>query len=140
MKYYSDTTNKVYDTVEELEAAEKELAEAREKEAKAKAEAEEKRAQALAEAKAKKEALAQERGERAKEVEDAIKELNDLRKECAERIETKQQEVNKLVDAFVKDYKYFHMSYKSSEDMPSFAITSFMKPFNSMFDSFFKNF
>lgn len=140
MKYFSDMTNKVYESVEELEKAEKELTEKLENETKAKAEAEAKREQALAEAKAKKEALAKERGDRAKEVEDAIKELNDLRKSCAKQIEEKQKQVNKLVDNFVKDYNYFHMSYKSSDDMPNLAFTSFTKPWSSFFDNFFKNF
>ena len=40
MKYFSDMTNKVYESVEELEKAEKELTEKLENEAKAKAEAE----------------------------------------------------------------------------------------------------
>ena len=140
MKYFSDMTNKVYESVEELEKAEKELTEKLENEAKAKAEAEAKREQALAEAKAKKEALAKERGDRAKEVEDAIKELNNLRKDCAKQIEEKQKQVNDLVDNFVKDYNYFHMSYKSSDDMPSLAFTSFAKSWSSFFDNFFKNF
>ena len=135
MKYFSDMTNKVYESVEELEKAEKELTEKLENEAKAKAEAEAKREQALAEAKAKKEALAKERGDRAKEVEDAIKELNNLRKDCAKQIEEKQKQVNELVD-----YNYFHMSYKSSDDMPSLAFTSFAKSWSSFFDNFFKNF
>ena len=123
MKYFSDMTNKVYESVEELEKAEKELTEKLENEAKA-----------------KKEALAKERGDRAKEVEDAIKELNNLRKDCAKQIEEKQKQVNELVDNFVKDYNYFHMSYKSSDDMPSLAFTSFTKPWSSFFDNFFKNF
>lgn len=129
MKYFSDMTNKLYETAEELEKAEKELTEKREQEAKAKAEAE-----------AKKEALTKERGERAKEVENAIKDLNDFRKECAKQIDEKQKRVNKLVDDFVKDYNYFHMSYKSADDMPNLTFTSFTKPWSSLFDNFFKNF
>lgn len=140
MKYFSETMNKVYDTVEELEAAEKALAEKLAKEEQAKAEAKAKREQEIAEAKAKKEALAKERGERAKEVENAIKELTELRKECAEKIDAKQKIVNELVNKFIADFGSFHFTYRSGEDMPAISVAKYMKPFASMFDDFFKNF
>lgn len=77
MYIYSEKTKKRYDTVEECVEAEKEYD------------------KAVAEEQAKKDKLATERKERAKEVEDSFKKANDLLK------------------TFIKDYGSFHMTYKS---------------------------
>lgn len=86
MKYFSDVTNKVYDTVEELNNEETKIIEAR-------------KAQevAVAEKKAQREA-------RAKEVEEAIKVALDA-----------QKVANDKLQAFCKDYGTFHTSLKNAD-------------------------
>lgn len=86
MKYFSDVTNKVYNTVEELNNEETKIIEAR-------------KAQevAVAEKKAKREA-------RAKEVEEAIKVA----------LEAQKAANDKLQD-FCKDYGTFHTSFKNAD-------------------------
>lgn len=140
MKFYSEVTKKVYETVEALESAEKEVAVKRAEEEAARAAAKERAEKAAAEAKAKKEAMAKERGERAKEVEVALKELADLRKDCAEKIDKKQASVEELVNKFVNDFGGFHFTIHSGEDMPSISVAKYMKPFTNLFEEVFKNF
>lgn len=77
MYIYSEKTKKRYDTVEECVKAEEEFD------------------KAIAEENEKKERLANERKERAKEVEEAIKNANDL------------------LNKFIKDYGSFHTTYTS---------------------------
>lgn len=129
MQYYSDITEKLYESIEALENAEKEVAEQ-----KAQEEAK------IAEEKAKKEALSKERGERAKVVEEAIVELTELRKECSAKIREKEKSVRDLIDDFVKDYGSFHYSYRSGDDMPTVSLSKYAKHFNSLFDEFFQKF
>ena len=90
MKYYSEMTDKVYETQEECEKAEEALV--------AKKQAEEE----------KQLALKNEREARSKEVVEAFKE--------AREAETKAQ---KLLNEFVKDYGSFHISYNGKSSMPS---------------------
>ena len=85
MKYISDVTGKVYETVEALEKDEAKVT--AEKEAKEKA---------LAEKKAQRES-------RAKEVETAIKEALDA-----------QEHATNLLQSFCKDYGTFHTSIKNA--------------------------
>ena len=82
MKFYSEVTNKLYNSEKDL----------------AKAEAEVKKAEAekVAQEKAKK----AERATRAKEVEKALKEANEA-----------QAKAIQLLKDFTKDYGYFHTSY-----------------------------
>lgn len=96
MKFYSDKLNQLFETEKEC------------------AEAESAHEKALAEAEAKKKALAEERASRAKEVEDAYKAALEARKVY-----------NKKLDAFLKDYKQFHMTFTSKD------------PFESWFESWF---
>jgi hypothetical protein len=86
MKYLSEVTNKAYDTVDELNAAEEKALTAR-------------KAQELAEAekKAKREA-------RAKEVEEALKAALEAQKVANEKLQ-----------AFCKDYGTFHTSLKDAD-------------------------
>ena len=86
MKYFSDVTKKVYDTVDELNNEETKIIEAR-------------KAQeaAVAEKKAQREA-------RAKEVEEAIKVALDA-----------QKVANDKLQAFCKDYGTFHTSLKNAD-------------------------
>lgn len=86
MKYLSEVTNKAYDTVDELNAAEEKVLSARKA-----------REAAEAEKKAKRE-------ERAKEVETAIKEALDA-----------QDIANQKLQAFCKDYGTFHTSLKNAD-------------------------
>ena len=86
MKYLSEVTNKAYDTVDELNAAEEKVLSARKA-----------REAVEAEKKAKRE-------ERAKEVETAIKEALDA-----------QEIANQKLQAFCKDYGTFHTSFKTAD-------------------------
>lgn len=88
MKYFSEVTNKVYGTVEELNAAETKVAE-------------EKRAREAAEAKKK-----ATREARAKEVEAALELASKTRSDAMEKL-----------NAFVKDYGAFHTSIKNVDTL-----------------------
>lgn len=86
MKYYSDKTSKFYATEQECVEAEKAHDEA------------------LAKAEAERKALVEQRTNRAKEVEDAYKAMMEAKKNY-----------NKLLDAFLKDYGQFHMTFRSQD-------------------------
>ena len=86
MKYLSEVTKKVYDTVDELNTEEEKVLAARKE-----------RELAEAEKKAKRE-------ERAKEVEEALKFALEAQKEANEKLE-----------AFCKDYGTFHTSLKNAD-------------------------
>lgn len=86
MKYLSEVTKKVYDTVDELNAEEEKVLAARKE-----------RELAEAEKKAKRE-------ERAKEVEEALKLALEAQKGANEKLE-----------AFCKDYGTFHTSLKNAD-------------------------
>lgn len=87
MKYYSEVTQRLYNTEKELHDAETKVKLA--EEAKKKAEV----------------AKTAERATRAKEVEAALKEAN-----------TAQSKAIKLLKEFTKDYGYFHTSFEASDD------------------------
>lgn len=91
MKFYSEQLNKFYDTQEQCAQAENEYT------------------QAVAEAEAKKKALADERANRAKTVEELYKKA----------IEAKQ-EYDKALQEFLKDYGSFHATFKCKD--PFFGI------------------
>ena len=95
IQYYSDMLNQYFDTEAAAIEAEKAEAEKRALIEKAKAEKE---------AKAKK--AAEERKARAKEIEVAHKAMIEAEKTY-----------NELVDAFVKDFGSYHMTYSSSQDL-----------------------
>lgn len=95
IQYYSDMLNQYFDTEAAAIEAEKAEAEKRALIEKAKAEKE---------AKAKK--VAEERKARAKEIEVAHKAMIEAEKTY-----------NELVDAFVKDFGSYHMTYSSSQDL-----------------------
>ena len=86
MKYYSEITKKVYDTPVDLNKAEKAVREAEAKE------------------KAKKEQLANERKNRANEIEVARKALHEAQKNYRDKLE-----------AFCRDYGTFHYSVDTKE-------------------------
>ena len=92
MKYYSEMTDKVYETQEECEKAEEALV------AKQKAEEE------------KQLALKNEREARSKEVVEAFKKAREA-----------EAEAQKLLKEFVKDYGSFHMSYNGKSSLPTLA-------------------
>lgn len=106
MKYYSEITKTMFNTVEELQKAEAAVIK-REKE---KADAEK--------------AKAAQRATRAKEVEKAFKDAEAARRKAA-----------KLLQDFTKDYGYFHMSYslddtdEETEKIPDFfgELANFLK-------------
>ena len=95
IQYYSDMLNQYFDTEAAAIEAEKAEAEKRALIEKAKAEKE---------AKAKK--AVEERKARAKEIEAAHKAMIEAEKTY-----------NTLVDAFVKDFCSYHMTYSSSQDL-----------------------
>ena len=96
MKYYSDITHKMYDTVDMLQKAEFAAHEA-ENLAKIKREREAKQ----------KEELAAKRKARAGEVEEARKAMVAAQKAYRETLE-----------AFIKDYGTYHMTSSSTDDFP----------------------
>ena len=89
MKFYSEMLKKFYDTQTDCETAEKQAIEAKEK----------------AETKAK--ALVEQRASRAKEVENAYKNLLDARKAYI-----------KVLNDFCKDYGSYHFSITGQETDP----------------------
>lgn len=90
MKYISELTNKIYDTVEECEKADKQVLAER-------AAAEEKR-----------KARAAEKQARQEEIEKAYENLTNARKTYDE-----------LRNAFVKDYGSFHMTFNRNNEFES---------------------
>ena len=106
MKIISDITGKTYPSVDACLAAEKEFTERQELVRK------EKEA-AAAKAKAEREAKEKARGERAKEVENAYKNAMAVREDCQKKIEAADAEYQKLLNAFLKDYKQFHFTVES---------------------------
>lgn len=89
MRYYSETLKQLFDTEEECEKAESEALEAKKK-------AEEERTKLLAERKV-----------RAQEIEDARKIMQEA-----------QNKYNKLLREFLRDYKTYHYSTNSIDDIP----------------------
>ena len=89
MRYYSETLKQLFDTEEECKKAESEALEAKKK-------AEEERTKLLAERKV-----------RAQEIEDARKIMQEA-----------QNKYNKLLREFLRDYKTYHYSTNSIDDIP----------------------
>ena len=102
-KVYSDILNKVFDTVEDLEAAEQEYTRQLEERERLRKEKEKQVAE-----------LKEKRAARAKEIEDALKERDALDKK-----------INELVRAFTRDYGSFHWTYKGDTDGDSLFKTFF---------------
>ena len=100
---YSDILNKVFNTVEDLEAAEQEYARQLEERERLRKEKEKQVAE-----------LKEKRAARAKEIEDALKERDALDKK-----------INELVRAFTRDYGSFHWTYKGDTDGDSLFKTFF---------------
>lgn len=89
MKYLSEKLNKAFDTVEDLEKAEKEFAEKE----------------------AEKTKLVEVKKTRAKEVEDAYVEYQNVKEEAYNKIAEAEKKWIELRDAFAKDYGGYHMTY-----------------------------
>lgn len=98
MKYYSDVTRKIYDTPEALEQAELAVHEAENRE------------------KIRKERLANERKERAAQVEEARKELS-----------AAQHKYKEALESFCKDYGTYHTSVSASEIPSLFDLFDILK-------------
>ena len=96
MKYYSETLKKMFNSVEELDNAEKELLEQKE---------EEKKALAV-------------KKEDAKEVEDAFKAYVEIKNKAYDEIKQAEKVFIEKKNAFVKKYGCYHMTYTSSGDKP----------------------
>ena len=116
MKFYSEKTNKLYNSKEELESGEKELAEKEAEKAK----------------------LTEARKTRAEAIEAAYKDLIDTRKaameEASKKIKEKEDTYYELRSAFIKDYGSYHMTYSSTNDGDRISVSDF---FDSVFDNFF---
>ena len=95
MKYYSETLKKVYDSVEDWEAAELEQKKK-----------DDEKAKELALAETKRKELASARKARAKEIDDAY-----------EAVLKAEKEYRKLVSNFVNDYGSYHKSYFKTESL-----------------------
>lgn len=111
MKYYSEKLKKLFDTVKELESAEKEFDKIQAEKSK---ELEEKKLNA-------------------KEVEDAYKHYIETIKESNKLVETAYEKYLALRGEFIKKYGSFHMSYRDSSvprNLTSNSISSF---FNDIF-------
>lgn len=99
MKYYSEKTKSVYDTVEALQTAEKEF--------------DEKEAEKLK--------LAEVKKTRAKEVENAYAEYQDVKEKACKEIAEAEDKYIKLRDAFAKDYNGYHMTYVNDNGVKSIS-------------------
>ena len=106
--FYSKLLNKPFDTLEALQEAELEYRKEHDEKLK----------------------LSEEKKARAKEIEDAYKELVQVKKECNEKIREADKKYNDLVNKFIKDYKYYHMTY--TDDGVKNAVTV-----SDLLDSFF---
>lgn len=115
MKYISEKTNKVYDTVEALEIAEKEY------DVKLK----------------EKEEAASKKKERANEVQEAYKEYIEVKKKANEEIQKAEEKYLELRNKFVKDYGSWHMTFTNSDVNDGKYYVSFdsiLKDFNDFFN------
>lgn len=106
MKIISEITGKTYPSVEACIQAEKEFTAQQDR-------IRQEKAAAAAKEKAEREAKEKARGERAKEVELAYKNAMAVREDCQKKIEAADAEYQKLLNAFLKDYKQFHFTVES---------------------------
>ena len=102
MKYYSDKLNRLYDSEEELHKAEKEVEDQESKKA----------------------ALSKEKKERAEEIRKAFQKSQDVRSQAIKDIKKADSEYSQLVQAFIRDYGSYHMSYYSSNNNPRVYIST----------------
>ena len=107
MKFYSDVTKQFYDTEKACLEAEFKVKEEQNRE-------KIRRERAEREAKEKQEKLSAERKARAAEVEEARKAMV-----------TAQKKYQEVLEAFVRDYKTYHFSSTSLEDVPVLFSTFF---------------
>lgn len=109
MKYYSEKTKKVFDTVEDLQKAEKEF--------------DEKEAEKLK--------LVEVKKSRAKEVEDAYNEYQSVKEKAYKEISEAENKYVQLRDKFADDYNGYHMTYFNDNGKRSISFGDFV---NSFFD------
>lgn len=114
MRYYSDKLNKLFDSEESLQEAEKQQ--------------EEKEAE--------KQQLAETKKVRAAEVEDAYKKTLEAREEANKIIRDADKVYYDLRDKFVKDFGSYHMTYTDDNGNRSLQVSDLV---DSVFDAF-KNF
>lgn len=115
MKYYSELLKRPFDTVEELENAEKEKKEQ------------------ITALKVKTE----ERTTRAKEVENAYKNYIETKKKLFEEIDNSYNDYLKLRDKFVEDYGSFHMTYTNKNGDETYSLTDAFKTVNDVLTELF---
>lgn len=108
MLYLSEKTGKSYKTVEELETAEKELAEQE----------------------AKKAELVEVKKTRAKEVEEAYLNYQNVKEECYNKVAEAEKKWLELRDKFAEDYHGYHMTYTNNNGKKEIS-------FSDLLDSFF---
>lgn len=91
MKFYSEKLNKLFDTIDELHAEEKKYDDS-----------------LIAKNK-----LSETKRIRAKEIEDAYKNVVAVRDAASKRIQEADNRYNTLVDNFIKDFGSYHFTYNS---------------------------
>ena len=106
--YYSRELKQVFDTLEELQAAESKLHEEQDE----------------------KEKALQEKKARAKEVEEAYLEYQKIKEECLNTIANAEREWLTLRDKFAEDYHGYHMTYVNNNGKKEVS-------FSDLLDSFF---
>lgn len=109
--FYSKLLKKPFDSLDELHEAEN----------------------AYNEANKEKLRLAEERKQRAKEVEDAYSHVLDVRKKAKDMIDEAMTSYEDLLDKFVKDYGSYHMTYSNNKPSLINDVT-----WSDLIDSFFR--
>lgn len=99
MKYYSEKVNKVFDTVDDLQKAEKEFDEKEAEKAK----------------------LVEVKKSRAKEVEDAYIEYQKVKEKAYKEIADAEDKYTALRNKFAEDYNGYHMTYVNNNGVKSIS-------------------
>lgn len=115
MKFLSEKLNKAFDTTKELYEAEKEFDKKQKEQAR----------------------LTEVKKARAKEVENAFNEYQEVIKQSYDNIKKAEDKYNNLKDQFAKDYNGYHMTYINKDGKKAVTFTDV---FDDVFDNFFKVF
>lgn len=113
MKFYSEKLNKLFDTTDELHAEEKKYDDSL----------------------AAKNKLSETKRIRAKEIEDAYKNVVMVRDEASKKIKEADDKYNTLVDNFIKDFGSYHLTYNSDNKGTEVTVSDAI---NSLYDSMMK--
>ena len=114
MKYYSEDLKQLFESEKELKEAEKE------------------QQTKLVE----KQKLAETKKARAKEIEDSYKNIRKVREESMENMRKADAEYNDLVNAFVKDFGSYHMTYSSENANDEITVSDVVDEMFKAFETF----